>query len=265
MKPSVKSDQKVLTKRADKKNINIRWNSRLYFQIGLILSLLAVFLVMEIEFEVKPNPISDGGTGMILDPATIQYRVEEPVKQPVAVVKTPVVKPPVRQKVQATTFTPVDNLVKTDGPDIAPTDTPITNTDPDPNAGVVTPTPPINTGTTNVLNVEHVPVFPGCESVVGNKAKVDCMSSKIAAFVSRKFRTEDFEDLSGDPIQRIFVQFTINKRGEVVDIKARSKHSALENEAKRVIDELPEMKPGRQGESNVDVIYMVPITLQLNY
>jgi len=265
MEPSVKSNQKVLTKRADKKNINIRWNSRLYFQIGLILSLLAVFLVMEIEFEVKPNPISDGGTGMILDPATIQYTVEVPAKQPVAVVKTPTVKPPIRQKVQATTFTPVDDLVKTDGPDIAPTDIPVVDVDPNANTGVVTPTPPVNTGKTNVMNVEHVPVFPGCEMVIGNKAKVDCMSSKIAAFVSKKFRTEDFEDLSGDPIQRIFVQFTIDKNGDVVDIKARSKHTALENEAKRVINKLPEMKPGRQGDSNVDVVYMVPITLQIKY
>ena len=37
-------------KRAEKKQTNIKWNSRLFFQIGVIVSLLTVFFIMPSRF-----------------------------------------------------------------------------------------------------------------------------------------------------------------------------------------------------------------------
>ena len=263
MKPFVKKTTEQPNKRADKKSINIRWNSRLYFQIGLIVSMLLSFGAMEITYEVAPDVFSDNGFNLIEDHGPIDYVIDLPKKKEVAVVKKPKVKPPVREKADITKLQPIENGAIIDGPDIAPTDLPPIDTTPV--SGTTTTKHPVDYGPTSVVNVEHVPVFPGCEAMAGNKAKVDCMSSKIAAFVNRKFRTDDFDDLSGDPIQKIYVQFKIDKSGNVVEIKATSKHSALENEAKRVIAKLPVMKPGKQGITPVDVIYIVPISLQISY
>ncbi|HAT67982.1 MAG TPA: hypothetical protein DCS66_25845, partial [Flavobacteriaceae bacterium] len=51
MVPSVKKESRSkvegLSKREEKKRINIRWNSGLFFQIGLIISMLFVFLIVE--------------------------------------------------------------------------------------------------------------------------------------------------------------------------------------------------------------------------
>ena len=60
------------------------------------------------------------------------------------------------------------------------------------------------------------------------------------------------------PIQ-IDVQFKIDQTGKVVDIKTRAPHPALEKEAKRVINKIPEMKPGMQQDKPVGVLYNLPI------
>ena len=56
MMPSVKMESKSkvegLSKREEKKRINIRWNSGLFFQIGLIISMLFVFLIVESNFGI---------------------------------------------------------------------------------------------------------------------------------------------------------------------------------------------------------------------
>ena len=263
MKSFEKKTTEQPTKRVDKKSINIRWNSRLYFQIGLIVSMLLAFGAMEITYEVSPNTFLDNGITLTEDYGPAKYALDLPKKKEVAVIKKPVIKRPVREKVDITKLVPIDNGAVIDGPDIPTTD--LTPVDTTPTTGSTTTNPPVDYGTTNVVNVEHVPVFPGCEALTSNEAKVDCMSSKIAVFVNRKFRIDNFDDLSDDPIQKIYVQFKIDKSGNVVEIKTRSKHEGLENEAERVIAKLPVMEPGRQGDIPVDVIYVVPITLQISY
>lgn len=44
---------------------------------------------------------------------------------------------------------------------------------------------------------------------------------------------------------------------------ARGPHSVLEEEAKRVIEKIPTMQPGLQQNKPVDVIYTLPIMLQI--
>jgi protein TonB len=50
----------------------------------------------------------------------------------------------------------------------------------------------------------------------------------------------------------------------VVDVKAIAQHQSLIKEASRVISKLPKMTPGKQGNTNVDVIYRVPIRFNID-
>ncbi len=110
--------------------------------------------------------------------------------------------------------------------------------------------------------IENVPVFPGCEK--GNNAKKKkCMSEKISKFVNRKFNTELAGDLGLSGRQRINVIFKIDKSGNITGIRARAPHPGLEKEAKRVIGQLPKMKPGRQRGKPVTVPYSLPIIFQV--
>ncbi len=111
--------------------------------------------------------------------------------------------------------------------------------------------------------IENVPVFPGCERKTNNADRKKCMSEKISKFVRKKFDVDLASDLGLSGRQRILVAFKINKNGDVVGIRARAPHPALQREAERVIKMLPKMKPGRQRGKNVSVPYSLPIIFKV--
>jgi len=111
--------------------------------------------------------------------------------------------------------------------------------------------------------VDQVPVFPGCEGLNTNTERIKCLSNKLTKHVQRKFDTNIAEEKGLNGKQTIRVRFTIDQTGNVTDIKAISKHAALEKEAKRVIAKVPQMKPGIEENKIVSVIYDLPIIFQV--
>ncbi|MAP81885.1 MAG: energy transducer TonB [Aequorivita sp.] len=111
--------------------------------------------------------------------------------------------------------------------------------------------------------IENVPVYPGCEREKGNDAKKKCMSSKISAFINKKFDSNLASDLGLEGRQRIAVQFKINREGKVVDVRARAPHPRLEREATDVVKALPDMTPGMQRGKPVGVLYSLPIVFDI--
>jgi protein TonB len=59
------------------------------------------------------------------------------------------------------------------------------------------------------------------------------------------------------------VQFKVDKNGNVTNIVARGPHPGLEKEAKRVIGQLPKMKPGKQRGKAVVMPFSIPIVFQV--
>ena len=111
-------------------------------------------------------------------------------------------------------------------------------------------------------SVENVPIFPGCEK--GNNAKRSkCMSEKISKFVQKRFNTKLAGNLGLSGRQRISVIFKIDKLGDVGGVRARAPHPKLEDEAIRVINLLPKMKPGMQLGKAVIVPYSLPIIFEV--
>jgi protein TonB len=111
--------------------------------------------------------------------------------------------------------------------------------------------------------IENVPIYPGCENMRNNNERKNCMSERIDAFVRRNFNSELANDLGLTGRQRIAVQFKIDTRGNVVEVLARAPHPRLEAEAKRVIERLPSMTPGKQRGKAVNVMYSLPILFQV--
>ncbi|MBT8262545.1 MAG: energy transducer TonB [Bacteroidia bacterium] len=264
MKPSVQyfqSDRpKKLSKREDKKSVNHRWNSRLYFQLGLIISLGITILVVESTVGLSLIKEVAVGKDPVMDPPTVTYTVEKP--KPVVVQKEKVVKqkPLVRKRTISTVVAVAKNLPTIVETPLAPTDVPKTNT-----VAVVKPTPPpVNTNPENINSVEFVPVFPGCEYLGSNEARKQCLSDKIRSFISKKFDTDEFSYLDSGTVFRIDVQFKIDQNGNVKEVRSRAPERSLENEAVRVINLLPTIQPGMQGDKPVEVIYRVPITFKTN-
>jgi hypothetical protein len=112
-------------------------------------------------------------------------------------------------------------------------------------------------------SVENVPIFPGCDK--GNNAqRRKCMSQKITKFVQKEFNTDLAGDLGLSGRQRISVIFKIDKKGNIVGVRARAPHLNLKKEAIRVVKMLPKMKPGMQLGKTVIVPYSLPIVFQVN-
>lgn len=110
--------------------------------------------------------------------------------------------------------------------------------------------------------IEEAPIYPGCK---GSKAeKKQCFKESIRAHVNKTFNTGLANELGLEPgKKKVYVQFRIDHKGFVKDIKARGPHARLEKEAIRVIQSLPEMTPARQRGRAVGVRYSIPITLKV--
>ena len=65
-------------------------------------------------------------------------------------------------------------------------------------------------------------------------------------------------DLS-EETQRIIASFTVGKDGAVKDVKVNATHPKLVEETERVINLLPQFKPGEKKGEKVEVPFTLPI------
>ncbi|WP_372920439.1 energy transducer TonB, partial [Salegentibacter sp.] len=111
--------------------------------------------------------------------------------------------------------------------------------------------------------IDEVPVFPGCEELTSNNGRKECMTGKITDFVSSNFNAKLGEELGLTGINRVIVQFKIDKTGNVVEARARAPKPELEEEAIRVVTSMPKFSPGKQNGTPVNVIYSLPIVFDV--
>src|SRR5690606_41609037 len=73
----------------------------------------------------------------------------------------------------------------------------------------------IPVGPTDFKKVEMVPRIPGCEGLSTNEERKDCMSEEIDKLVRKNFNANKATGYGITGIQKIYVQFKINKEGLV--------------------------------------------------
>lgn len=243
-----------------KHDANLQKNTTLYFQVGLILVLLLIYGLFELKFEKQTIEIPDIA---ILDDDDKIYIEEfkvldetKPKQIKNITSKRRIIKDPI--------------IIDNSGSDLLETPTiivPDQNTsgeslDPGDVNEVYIPEEEVFLG---IDFVQQVPVYPGCEKYNTNKGKKKCMSEKIGKLVSKKFNTGIASELGLEGRQRINVLFKIDKLGNVTDIKASAKHENLIDEAVRVVNKIPKMKPGIQEGKKVSVMYTLPILFMVQY
>lgn len=99
-----------------------------------------------------------------------------------------------------------------------------------------------------------------------------CGQNKVSEKISETFNIENRDRLDsiakqlnykgGDQI-KVLTIFTINKNGDVVDIKARSVHPEFEKEAIRVLSKLPKMPPAKINGKAISQKYALPIVFEI--
>ena len=112
--------------------------------------------------------------------------------------------------------------------------------------------------------IKEAPVFKGCEGLSKQENK-ECFDKKMKRFVQRNFDLDLASEMGlNSGKHKIFTQFIIDHKGNVVDIKIRTPSKGLEKEAERLIKKLPKFKPGKQNNKFVKVRYTLPISFNVD-
>ena len=105
-------------------------------------------------------------------------------------------------------------------------------------------------------------MFEECKNVPKEEQE-KCFKKSLDAFVSKTLVYPETAMQMGSQ-GRVVVQFRIKKDGNVEVINTQGKDKILEKEARRVIEKLPRLIPGKQREGPVAVIFSYPIVFRLN-
>lgn len=233
-------------------NKRLESNSKLILQLGILLSLIVVYWILEIKV-LRDVPTKLNSAFVIEEaPAYVfpPFEIEKPKEKPKKALDK---KPKLLDQflIDDIESSPED-ILKTIDPEPINYDSIFRNV------------PEIEEPIEEVLPfvlVEQAPRYPGCKGKSEEDFKV-CFSEKIKKDVARKFNPNLHTNGKGK--QRIMVQFTIDKNGDITEVMARASHTALEKEAIRVIKSLPTMEPGAQRGKPVKVKFSLPISLYLS-
>ncbi|MDO5609132.1 MAG: TonB family protein [Capnocytophaga sp.] len=109
--------------------------------------------------------------------------------------------------------------------------------------------------------IEDKPMFEACKDVPKAK-QFDCFKENLDKHVVRNFRYPEMAQEMG--IQgRVHVNFRINTDGSITILNVRGPDKSLEAEARRIIERLPKLIPGKQRGKATPVTFAYPITFKL--
>jgi protein TonB len=252
-----------------KKAANTKVNRLINFQLGLVVALLLVYISIEMT-TLKREPVMApvATKSIILEPAMGEYKIVEnkpkvikqKITKPVPPKTTPIKKidiskPPVIDDSADLSFKDLMNqlTVVDRGADDPVVDLPAVS-------GSKNNSAPVNT---NINGVMEVPLFPGCDASMNREERIDCLNQKMGRFVQRKFDAKRSGNLETGTQVRISVVFTIGTDGLPKDIQVKAPNDELAKEARRVINRLPVMVPGKNNGAAVNVTYVLPIVYNL--
>ncbi len=111
--------------------------------------------------------------------------------------------------------------------------------------------------------IEDIPIFPGCNGLKEELKR--CFAQKVRVHFKHHFNSSIINSLNlSQGRHRVNTQFTINKQGEITQVKVRAEHRKLENEVTRIIQLLPKMQAGKQRGRPVSVRYILPIIFNID-
>lgn len=226
---------------------NLETKKGLFMQVGLFLSLLAVYFVLEYKsYDHEVGSLGD--EKVVLEDEEIIPITERQQKQ-----KPPPPPPPPQEQII---------VVKDDVELEEEMQMESTETDEDEEIEIVEEVEE-EEEVFNFQVVESQPVFPGCEKEKTKEANFLCFQRQIGRHIKKNFRYPEIAKEMG--IQgRVIVKFVIGKDGKIINAEIlRGVDKNLDKEALRIVSKIPSMKPAKQRGKSVQVSFMVPITFRL--
>ncbi len=243
-------------------------NSFIYFQVGLIATMLVVLFILEFNFENKKYKAKYIPIDEISQEVAFVYN-PAPVTKPQTTTKPLVVNvPKVAHTFKVTKEEPKkedDNtkLASQDNPSDNQNNT-NSNSNPNDNPGdtgkVTNPEPP------SVFTVEQLPMFPACKGLSRAEQKA-CFDEQLAKVIVKHlvYPEDDLENGKQGVAQ---VEFIIDENGTITNVVALNNKRAtfeMQEAAEKAVKRIPKLIPAKQGDKSVRIKYSIPVVFKIRY
>lgn len=109
------------------------------------------------------------------------------------------------------------------------------------------------------------PILLGCETSKNITAAKNCFSRGVQMNFSRKFDADLPKRLGLTKGRKnIYIQFKINKQGQIIDINVKAPHIEIIKEVVSVMKKMPEIEPAYQNGQPIIAKYSIPFTIIVN-
>ena len=236
-------------------------NSFIFFQIGLIATMLVVLFVLEFNFELKSKKAVVPETITTIDISVPTNFKIIPKMNPIAENK-PNAQPKFTNQFKETTkevpkdkVKPVDNTPK----DLD------TNAPKEPvNENPIKEVPSTKPETPTVLNVEELPMFPACRGLSRNE-QLKCFEEQMSKAVAKNAEYPEIDRENGKQ-GRALISFIIDENGKIIDVKALDNKNAtpeMKIAAEKAVRKVSKLTPAKQGGKPVRIKYVIPVSFRL--
>ncbi len=117
---------------------------------------------------------------------------------------------------------------------------------------------------TRIKKYDIGPIYPGCEKKKTEIKRFECFNNKILKYVKKNFNNSIARQLNLRPgIKKIYIMFTIDKNGNIFQIRSRASHILLEKEAIRVVGSLPTIIPAKLNGKSKSALFSLPVTIMV--
>lgn len=247
---------------------NVKHNGKIYFQLGLLASLIAVYFIIELE-----TPVSEFDTFERREPVDISekpfihdFTVEKEPQKEIAKAEPKPKEAP--KKPVINDFKPIDdnNPDPEDLETSTPDDTPIEDIIKPETTSTPIAALPIKKELYDGSELDELPTFVACSGLKGDAQRA-CFNEQMKKYLQRNLRYPE-RAKENNKQGSVLVEFIINANGSISGVKPANadkfNDKDLEKEALRVISKLPNLKPGKLKGESVNVRYKIPITFKLN-
>lgn len=243
---------------------SVKKSSMLYFQLGLIATMVIVLFVLEFQFKNSLKVQKTFTFTPTDDVFNTNYTIIEHVKTTVKQDK--VLKPVSKLKTDFTKVKIENNNVVIEEPKLQSNDNYIIE---DTNNGNITSnenksvSKPINEEIT-IFNVTQLPLFPECVGVAEENQK-DCFDEQMMKAIVRNLKYPS-KELEEGKQGTALIEFIIDENGKIVNVNPLNNNRAtkgMQDAAVKAVNKLPKLIPAKYGNENVKVKYTVPISFQI--
>lgn len=105
--------------------------------------------------------------------------------------------------------------------------------------------------------ISHDVIYPNCET---KSDKRTCFAKSIHAHIKDHLNTEIFCNSGLEGKVRMYVDFLVDKQGEVQVLRVRAKYHVFKDELRRVFGKLPAMKARVQNGEVVATPFTLPVS-----